>query len=183
MSDLVALSAAAPTAPKLEVCRVSKSYSVQGKALQVLDEINLELFPREFVCLVGSSGCGKSTLLNIVAGLVPPSSGEVRVDGLVVPGPGADRGMVFQSYTLYPWLTVAQNVAFGLHLQKMPKAQQQERIAYYLNTVGLTNFAGAYPKQLSGGMKQRVAIARALATRPEVLILDEPFGALDAITK
>ncbi|GAB4437208.1 MAG: ABC transporter ATP-binding protein [Cyanobacteria bacterium J069] len=183
MSDLVALSAAAPTAPKLEVCRVSKSYSVQGKALQVLDEINLELFPREFVCLVGSSGCGKSTLLNIVAGLVPPSSGEVRVDGLVVPGPGADRGMVFQSYTLYPWLTVAQNVAFGLHLQKMPKAQQQERIAYYLNTVGLTNFAGAYPKQLSGGMKQRVAIARALATEPEVLLMDEPFGALDAQTK
>jgi NitT/TauT family transport system ATP-binding protein len=107
----------------------------------------------------------------------------VLVDGKVVTGPGSDRGMVFQNYTLYPWLTVAQNVAFGLKLQKMPKVQQRERVAYYLNVVGLSQFANAYPKQLSGGMKQRVAIARALANEPTVLLMDEPFGALDAQTK
>lgn len=149
----------------------------------VLQDINFQIAPREFVCLVGASGCGKSTLLNIVAGLVPPSAGQVLVDGRMVPGPGADRGMVFQGYTLYPWLTVAQNVAFGLELQRMPKAKRRERVSYYLEMVGLTQFAQTYPKQLSGGMKQRVAIARALANEPEVLLMDEPFGALDAQTK
>lgn len=168
---------------KLEVRHLCKSFSVQGKSMTVLEDINLQLFPREFVCLVGSSGCGKSTLLNIVAGLVKPSAGEVLVDDQIVTGPGSDRGMVFQNYTLYPWLTVAQNVAFGLKLQKMPKVQLRERVAYYLNVVGLSQFANAYPKQLSGGMKQRVAIARALANEPTVLLMDEPFGALDAQTK
>ncbi|MGG6297504.1 ABC transporter ATP-binding protein [Leptolyngbya sp. AN02str] len=169
--------------PKLEVQQLTKQYTTRRRSLTVLQEVNLVLHPREFVCLVGASGCGKSTLLNIVAGLVPPTSGQVRVDGEVVPGPGADRGMVFQGYTLYPWLTVAQNVAFGLKLRKLPKAVQQECVAYYLNVVGLTAFAHSYPKQLSGGMKQRVAIARALANEPEVLLMDEPFGALDAQTK
>jgi NitT/TauT family transport system ATP-binding protein len=169
--------------PKLEVRHLSKSYSVQGKPLIVLDDINIQLHAREFVCLVGASGCGKSTLLNIVAGLVPPSSGEVRVDHRSVNGPGSDRGMVFQNYTLYPWLTVAQNVAFGLQLRKLPKAEQRARVEYYIEVVGLTKFANAYPKQLSGGMKQRVAIARALANEPAVLLMDEPFGALDAQTK
>ena len=121
---------------------------------------------------MGSSGCGKSTLLNIIAGLIPPSTGDVLVDGVPVTGrPGSDRGMVFQGYTLYPWL------------QKMPKAEQRDRVRYFLEVVGLSGFAKSYPKQLSGGMKQRVAIARALANEPAVLLMDEPFGALDAQTK
>lgn len=169
--------------PKLEVRDLFKSYPSPDKPLVVLQNINLQLHAREFVCLVGASGCGKSTLLNIIAGLVQPSTGQVMVDGQAVMGPGADRGMVFQGYTLYPWLTVAQNIAFGLKLRKVPKAKQREAVAYYLDVVGLTQFANAYPKQLSGGMKQRVAIARALANEPEVLLMDEPFGALDAQTK
>jgi len=170
--------------PKLEVRELFKSYPVRGKQqLMVLSNINFKLYPREFVCLVGSSGCGKSTLLNIVAGLVSPSTGQILVDGQVVTGPGSDRGMVFQGYTLYPWLSVAQNIAFGLQLRKMPKLEQRERVSYFMNVVGLTQFANSYPKQLSGGMKQRVAIARALASEPAVLLMDEPFGALDAQTK
>lgn len=170
---------------KLQVHAISKIYPLRGKQkLTVLEAVNFQIFPREFVCLVGSSGCGKSTLLNIIAGLIPPSTGEVLVDGVSVTGrPGSDRGMVFQGYTLYPWLTVEQNVAFGLQLQKMPKAEQRDRVRYFLDVVGLPGFAKSYPKQLSGGMKQRVAIARALANEPAVLLMDEPFGALDAQTK
>ena len=169
--------------PKLEVRDLSKVFTRRRESLQVLRDINLHLEANEFVCLVGPSGCGKSTLLNIVAGLVPPSTGEVRVDGVVVPGPGPDRGMVFQSYTLFPWLTVANNIGFGLQLRGLSKTERRERVAYYLEVIGLTQFANAYPKELSGGMKQRVAIARALANEPEVLLMDEPFGALDAQTK
>jgi NitT/TauT family transport system ATP-binding protein len=178
-------AAIAGPAIKLEVQDIHKSYSVKHqKPLTVLKEVNFQIFERELVCLVGSSGCGKSTLLNIIAGLVPPTSGRVMVDGRCVTGrPGSDRGMVFQGYTLYPWLTVAQNVAFGLQFQKMPKAQQRDRVKYFLEVVGLGRFAHSYPKQLSGGMKQRVAIARALANEPAVLLMDEPFGALDAQTK
>ena len=169
--------------PKMEVRELFKSYPVHGKPMVVLQNINLQLYPREFVSIVGSSGCGKSTLLSIIAGLVSPSAGQVLVDGKPVAGPGSDRGMVFQHYTLYPWLTVAQNVAFGLQFRKMPKLEQRERVAYFLEVVGLSQFANAHPKQLSGGMKQRVAIARALANEPAVLLMDEPFGALDAQTK
>ncbi len=169
--------------PKLEVQGLFKTFSRKGKSIVALENINLHLEPGEFVCIVGASGCGKSTLLNIIAGLVRPCSGKVLVDGEAVPGPGADRGMVFQSYTLYAWLTVADNIAFGLKLRRLPKAEVKQRVAYYLDVVGLTKFATAYPKQLSGGMKQRVAIARALANEPEVLLMDEPFGALDAQTK
>jgi ABC-type nitrate/sulfonate/bicarbonate transport system ATPase subunit len=169
--------------PKLEVQSLFKSFSQKGKTVVALQNIDLYLQPREFVCIVGASGCGKSTLLNIVAGLVQPCSGKVLVDGEAVPGPGADRGMVFQSYTLYPWLSVAGNIAFGLKLRRLPKAEIKQRVSYYLDVVGLTKFAKAYPKQLSGGMKQRVAIARAMANEPEVLLMDEPFGALDAQTK
>jgi NitT/TauT family transport system ATP-binding protein len=171
--------------PKLEVENISKVYAGKGKQLlTVLQDINIKIFAREFICLVGTSGCGKSTLLNIIAGLLPPSTGEVLVDGQSVTGrPGSDRGMVFQGYTLYPWLTVAQNVAFGLQFQGMSKADQKDQVNYFLNVVGLENFANNYPKQLSGGMKQRVAIARALANEPAVLLMDEPFGALDAQTK
>ncbi|MBD2034907.1 ABC transporter ATP-binding protein [Leptolyngbya sp. FACHB-321] len=169
--------------PKLEVQGVSKCFSHAGSAFTVLDTIDLYLQPRELVCIVGASGCGKSTLLNIIAGLILPSSGKVLIDGAAVPGPGADRGMIFQSYTLYPWLTVADNIAFGLKLRRLPKGDIKQRVSYYLDVVGLTKFARAYPKELSGGMKQRVAIARALANEPDVLLMDEPFGALDAQTK
>jgi len=169
--------------PKLEVRALGKTFKQQGKQLTVLQNIDLQLYHRELVCIVGASGCGKSTLLNIIAGLAQPSSGEVRVDDDVVLGPGSDRGMVFQSYTLYPWLTVVQNIGFGVKLRSLSKAERKQRIAYFLEVVGLTRFANAYPKQLSGGMKQRVAIARALANEPEVLLMDEPFGALDAQTK
>jgi len=178
--------------PKLEVDNLSKTFantSVNKKPdnrpeqLLVLDRINLNIYPNEFVCIVGASGCGKSTLLNIIAGLLPPSSGKVMINGQELLGPGADRGMVFQNYTLFPWLSVADNIAFGLKLKKISKVQQKEIIRYYLDIIGLTKFANAYPKQLSGGMKQRVAIARALANQPEILLLDEPFGALDSQTK
>lgn len=165
--------------PKLEVCQLSKQF----KQLLVLDEVSLQLYQNEFVCIVGASGCGKSTLLNIIAGLMPPTSGQVLVDGEVVLGPGPDRGMIFQSYSLFPWLTVADNIGFGLQLRSMSQTEKNERIHYFLEVVGLTKFAQAYPKELSGGMKQRVAIARSLANQPEVLLMDEPFGALDAQTK
>jgi NitT/TauT family transport system ATP-binding protein len=168
---------------RLSVRNLFKTFPCQGNPLTVLEDINLDLNANEFVCLVGSSGCGKSTLLKIIAGLVTPSAGRVLIDGEVVPGPGADRGMVFQNYTLFPWLTVADNIGFGLDLRGVTRAERKQRIAYYLEVVGLTRFARAYPKQLSGGMKQRVAIARALANEPEVLLMDEPFGALDAQTK
>jgi NitT/TauT family transport system ATP-binding protein len=171
--------------PKLAVENISKVYTGKGKQpLTVLQDINIKIFAREFICLLGTSGCGKSTLLNIIAGLLPPSTGHVLVDGQSVTGrPGSDRGMVFQGYTLYPWLTVAQNIAFGLQFQKMTTAAQRDRVGYFLNVVGLEKFAHSYPKQLSGGMKQRVAIARALANEPAMLLMDEPFGALDAQTK
>ncbi len=169
--------------PMLAVHNLFKSFPTRAKDLMVLQDINLHLYPQEFVCLVGASGCGKSTLLNIIAGLVQPSAGQVLMEGEAVLGPGPDRGMVFQGYTLFPWLTVAGNIGFGLELRKVPRAERKQQVAYYLDVVGLTKFADAYPKQLSGGMKQRVAIARALANEPEVLLMDEPFGALDAQTK
>jgi len=165
--------------PKLEVKGLYKTFD----RLVVLENINLYLKANEFVCIVGASGCGKSTLLNIIAGLATPTSGKVLIDGEPVLGPGCDRGMIFQNYSLFPWLTVSDNIGFGLSLKGITKAEQQERIHYYLEVVGLKKFSKAYPKQLSGGMKQRVAIARALANEPEVLLMDEPFGALDAQTK
>lgn len=169
--------------PKLEVQGVSKVFQHPGQSILALQNIDLHLMPGEFVCLVGPSGCGKSTLLNIIAGFVPASAGRVLVDGQSVTAPGVDRGMVFQSYSLYPWLTVASNVAFGLKLRRLSKAMIRQRVAYYLDVVGMSAHAKAYPHHLSGGMKQRVAIARALANEPEVLLMDEPFGALDAQTK
>ncbi len=168
---------------KLRVCALSKSFDYKDKRLIVLENIDLHLKANEFVCLVGASGCGKSTLLKVIAGLEKPSSGQILVDNDVVLGPGADRGMIFQSYTLFPWLSVADNIGFGSEIQKLSNSERKQKIAYYLEVVGLTRFADAYPKQLSGGMKQRVAIARALANNPEVLLMDEPFGALDAQTK
>ena len=169
---------------KLFTSNISKVFAYKDeRQLLVLENINIHLDANEFVCLVGASGCGKSTLLKIIAGLEQPSSGQVSIENEVVSGPGADRGMVFQNYTLFPWRSVAENISFGLELKGLSKAERLKQVAYYLNVVGLTKFADAYPKQLSGGMKQRVAIARALANEPAVLLMDEPFGALDAQTK
>ena len=148
-----------------------------------LDRIDLTVAPGELVSIVGASGCGKSTLLGIIAGLTEPTAGEVLVAGVPVRGPGPDRGLVFQNYSLYPWRTVAQNVAFGLELTSLKKAEVRERVDYYLGVMNLRKWANALPHQLSGGMRQRVAIARSLAVEPEVLLLDEPFGALDAQTR
>ncbi|PZO59610.1 MAG: ABC transporter ATP-binding protein [Phormidesmis priestleyi] len=173
----------ATTAAKLEIRNIVKVFNSSKQPKLAVDHVSLELAPNEFSCIVGPSGCGKSTLLSIAAGLIKATSGQILVDGIPVPGPGADRGMVFQHYTLFPWLSVANNVAFGLKLKKMPKAEQKAQVAHYLEIVGLSGSANAYPKELSGGMKQRVAIARALANEPEVLLMDEPFGALDSQTK
>ena len=148
-----------------------------------LQAISMTVADGEFACIVGPSGCGKSTLLKVIAGLARPSSGRVLVGGRPVLGPGADRGMVFQSYTLYPWLSVRRNIEFGLELRGVPRDERQRISSRLLTLMGLDGFADAYPKALSGGMQQRVAIARALANDPEVLLMDEPFGALDAQTR
>ena len=167
----------------LTINHLSKHFQTRSGKLTVLEDIDLSIEQGEFVCVVGSSGSGKSTLLRQIAGLDSPSLGDVRIDGQVVKGPGADRGMVFQQYTLYPWMTVRENIEFGLKLQGISKRQRCEQSSYYLNVVGLTEFATTLPKVLSGGMKQRVAIARALASEPKILLMDEPFGALDIHAK
>ena len=163
----------------LQVSSVCKSFGYGPKAKSVLDAVSFDLHSGQFLALVGSSGSGKSTMMRLIAGLDRPSSGEIRLDGELIRGPGADRGMVFQKYSLYPWLTAAQNVAFGMRLQGRPKAEVRERTAYFLEVVGLVDSARFLPRELSGGMQQRVAIARSLAAEPKVLLLDEPFGALD----
>jgi len=154
-----------------------------GAPTLALQPTNLEVAHNDFITVLGPSGCGKSTLLRIVAGLDTPSTGRVLLDGQPVTGPGADRGMVFQSYTLFPWLTVRENICFGLREKGMPAAEQAEVAARFIAEVGLSGFEGHYPKQLSGGMQQRVALARALANDPKILLLDEPFGALDNQTR
>ena len=155
----------------------------QGQRTQALLPVDFEVRDNDFVTILGPSGCGKSTLLRIVAGLDHATSGRVLLDGVPVEGPGADRGMVFQSYTLFPWLTIEQNIRFGLRERGMPEAQQKERAAYFIAKVGLRGFEQHFPKQLSGGMQQRTAIARALANDPKILLMDEPFGALDNQTR
>jgi len=148
-----------------------------------LERITLDVADQEFAVIVGPSGCGKSSLLRLVAGLIEPSEGAITLDGTPVTGPGRDRGMVFQSYTLFPWLTVAENVAFGLKIAGMPAAERARIVRHFISEVGLDGFEAAYPKQLSGGMMQRVALARALANDPAILLMDEPFGALDSQTR
>lgn len=169
--------------PKVEIKAVEKVYEGRNGKTVALNGVNLDIYNNEFICVVGPSGCGKSTLLNIIAGLHEATAGEVLVDGVKVEGTGVDRGVVFQQYALFPWLTVLKNVEFGLQIQKMPKAQQEEIAMKYIKMVGLEKFVNAYPKELSGGMKQRVAIARAYAVNPSILLMDEPFGALDAQTR
>ncbi len=155
----------------------------RGGSVTAVENLSLGVREEEFVSIVGPSGCGKSTLLRIVAGLIRPTSGEVMLDDRPVEGPGADRGMVFQSYTLFPWLTVQGNVEFGLRLRGRPPEERREIAHRYLDLVGLRGTEPAYPKELSGGMQQRVAIARAMANEPAILLMDEPFGALDAQTR
>jgi ABC-type nitrate/sulfonate/bicarbonate transport system ATPase subunit len=167
----------------IAVRSVTKEFVRSRQLTVALDDVSVEVPDGSFTCLVGASGCGKSTLLNIMAGLVQPTHGTVLVDGVPVDAPGRDRGMVFQSYALYPWLRVRDNVEFGLSLRKVPRPKRRETSEALLNEMGLTEFANAYPRELSGGMQQRVAIARALANDPKALLMDEPFGALDALTR
>ncbi|MGH6627165.1 MAG: ABC transporter ATP-binding protein [Burkholderiaceae bacterium] len=169
---------------QLSIQGVSRTFDTgKGKRTQALLPVDFEVNDNDFVTILGPSGCGKSTLLRIVAGLERPSTGRALLDGRPVEGPGADRGMVFQSYTLFPWLTIAQNICFGLRERGMAQAEQKERCDYFVAKVGLRGFENHYPKQLSGGMQQRTAIARALANDPKILLLDEPFGALDNQTR
>lgn len=162
---------------------VSKSFQLKGESLLVLDDISLTVEPGEFVAIVGGSGCGKSTLLRLLAGLDPDYQGTLLHDGVPIDGPTLERGLIFQDHRLFPWLTVEQNVALSFTNTNVPAAERRQRVAAEIERVGLDGFTGAYPHQLSGGMSQRAAIARALVGRPDVLLLDEPLGALDALTR
>jgi ABC-type nitrate/sulfonate/bicarbonate transport system ATPase subunit len=170
---------------KLIVENVSRVFPAVrgGKPTRALEPTSLSVADNDFVTILGPSGCGKSTLLRMVAGLDTPTTGTIRLDGKVITGPGADRGMVFQSYTLFPWLTVSENISFGLRERGVSLRERNAIAGEWLDKVGLTSFAHHYPKQLSGGMQQRTAIARALANSPKILLLDEPFGALDNQTR
>ena len=168
---------------KVKIEQVRKVYDTRNGEMIALNGIDLDIMENEFICVVGPSGCGKSTLLNIIAGLLEPSSGKVYCDGREVTGTGTERGVVFQQYALFPWLTVKKNVMFGLNLKGIRGKEAEETAMKYIKMVELEEFVDAYPKELSGGMKQRVAIARAYAVQPEVLLMDEPYGALDAQTR
>ena len=169
--------------PMLEIQRVSKRFQLAGDTIEALSPVDLTVARGEFICLIGASGCGKSTLLRIIAGFETASSGKVLVAGKPVTGPGPDRGMVFQDYALFPWMTVRQNIGFGPRQRGRSRSEVRDVAEHYVAMVGLSRFADRFPHQLSGGMKQRVAIARCLANEAEVLLMDEPFGALDALTR
>ncbi len=174
---------ARPRRQFLQITDVTKTFQIGADQVQALRAVNLTIGKGEFVCLIGASGCGKSTLLRIIAGFEQPSSGVVSLYENAIAGPGSDRGMVFQDYALFPWMTVRENIAFGPRQKGLAKKYVNEITDEYLNMVGLEKFAERFPMQLSGGMKQRVAIARVLANECEVLLMDEPFGALDALTR
>ena len=167
----------------LDIQSLSKTFETSEGAYTALKDVSFKTHRREFVCVLGPSGCGKSTLIRILAGLDEPTSGQALLNGQPIDGPSPDRGMVFQGYTLFPWLNVKQNVMFGLNVSGHGGAEAESDALQWIELVGLAKFANAYPNQLSGGMKQRVAIARALANRPSILLMDEPFGALDAQTR
>src|SRR3984893_3496606 len=162
---------------------LSKKYTSQGADVPALVDINLEIQEGEFICLLGPSGCGKSTLLKIIAGLIPASAGKITINGKPINGPGPERAVVFQDYALFPWMSVRDNIEFGLEARKLAPSARKEISTKLLRTVGLSDFADRFPHHLSGGMKQRVSIARALAVNPSLLLMDEPFGALDAQTR
>jgi NitT/TauT family transport system ATP-binding protein len=167
--------------PKLRAQGINMVFTRDGASVPVLENVNLEIREGEFICLLGPSGCGKSTLLNVIAGFLSPTNGQVLIDEEAVRGPDPRRIFVFQERGVFPWLTVEGNIGFGLY--KLSKAERAERIAHYVVLVGLQGFEKAYPQELSGGMKQRLEVARALAVNPDMLFLDEPFGALDSITR
>jgi len=177
----VAVATTPLVATKLRAEHIYTSFTRGGESLPVLEDINLEVGEGEFLCLLGPSGCGKSTLLSTIAGFLSPTSGEVKIDGEIVRGPDPRRIFVFQERGVFPWLTVEGNIGFGLF--KLPGAERERRISHYIKMVGLEGFEKSYPSELSGGMKQRLEVARALAVNPDMLFLDEPFGALDSITR
>jgi NitT/TauT family transport system ATP-binding protein len=181
LSTEAAIKLSLAGATKLRAEHVSMVFVRDGKSTEVLNDIDLEVREGEFVCLVGPSGCGKSTLLNVMGGFLSPTSGQVRIDGEVVRGPDPRRIFVFQERGVFPWLTVEGNIGFGLF--KLSRSEREQRIKHYVNMVGLQGFEEAYPSELSGGMKQRLEVARAFAVNPDMLYLDEPFGALDSITR
>ncbi len=181
MESTVAITATPTVETKLRAEHISMSFTRDGESMPVLEDINLEVGNGEFLCLLGPSGCGKSTLLSIIAGFLSPTSGEVKIDGEIVRGPDPRRIFVFQERGVFPWLTVEGNIGFGLF--KLTRAERDRRIAHYIKMVGLEGFGKSYPSELSGGMKQRLEVARALAVNPDMLFLDEPFGALDSITR
>lgn len=168
---------------KISVRNVSKTFSRDGKSVLALDSVDLSVSEGEFLSIVGPSGCGKSTLLYMLGGFESPSTGDLSANGRSITGPGLDRGIVFQEYALFPWLTVAENIAYALRRKAVPEQQCKETVARYVNIMGLTGFEQSFPRELSGGMKQRVALARTFAYEPDILLLDEPFGALDAQTR
>ena len=172
-----------PPMALLAIRGVCKKFLAEGKEMLTLKDIDLDIEENEFVCFIGPSGCGKTTLLRIIAGLEEATRGAVYLDGMPIGGPGPERGMVFQEYSLFPWRTILDNTVFGLELKGIDKAKREERGRQYLKMVGLEGFEKRYPHELSGGMKQRVAIARALVNDPKALLMDEPFGALDAQTR
>ncbi|WP_295458608.1 ABC transporter ATP-binding protein [uncultured Thiodictyon sp.] len=170
-------------ASALKLDRIHKTFQVDGRPIEVLIDINLDVRAGEFVCLVGASGCGKSTILRMIGGLETPTTGAVLIDGKAVTGPGLDRGIVFQEHRLFPWLTVEENILLGLDALSLAPAEKRRLVTEHIVLVGLTGFEKAYPGQLSGGMAQRAAIARGLVAKPAILLLDEPLGALDALTR
>lgn len=170
--------------PLLEIKNVSHIYQMEGrKSVPALSKVNFGVEKNEIVSIVGPSGCGKTTLINLIAGLDKPTTGEILLNDKIVDGPGADRGVVFQKYTSFPWLSVLDNVAFGLKMLDIDRKKRERLAKKYIKIVGLTGFEGQYPQQLSGGMQQRVALARTLAAKPDILLMDEPFGALDTQTR
>jgi len=182
----MSMNHAADSAPvRIAFDRVSVQFDTERGPMKVLDDVSFEIRQGEFVSIIGPSGCGKTTLMNLLGGFVPPTSGQVLLDGRPVDGPGPDRGVIFQEYGVFPWLTVRQNIEFGLKLSasKVPVREREVIVQRYMTLMGLGDFAYHFPKHLSGGMRQRLAIARAYAVKPEFLLMDEPFGALDAQTR